>query len=533
MGIYLNPGNDGFKRAVRSEIYVDKSALITYTNSVLDTEKEFICVSRPRRFGKSMAANMLCAYYSKGCDSKELFQNLEISQGELFEAHLNQYDVILLNIPQFLRRVKSPEDLTDCMEERVLMEIREAYPVCADSSEKSLPDTLASIYERVPAAKNGFIFIIDEWDCLFREEKENKEAQKSYLNFLRDLFKDRTYVKLAYMTGILPIKKYGTHSALNIFDEFSMTNSKRLAQYVGFTEEEVKALCQKYKMDFEEAKRWYDGYCFRRIEHIYNPKSIVDAMLEEAFQSYWTRTETYEALRVYIDMNFDGLKDAIIAMLGGIPCRIDAGTFQNDMMNFQGRDDVLTLLIHLGYLAYDEAKQEVLIPNEEVRGEFLRAVRQSSWHEVTDAVERSEELLEATLNCDAKKVARGIDLVHMEHTSILSYHNENSLSCVITLAYYSARKDYRLIREFPTGKGFADIVFLPHRNSEKPALIVELKWNRSAKGAIEQIKKQQYVQALKEYRGRLLLVAVNYDKKTKQHECVIEEAAYMDVEKAE
>lgn len=523
MGIYLNPGNDGFKRAVRSEIYVDKSALITYTNNVLDTEKEFVCVSRPRRFGKSMAANMLCAYYSRGCNSKELFQDLEISQDDLFETHLNQYDVILLNIPQLLRRVENPKELSACIEERVIAEIRVVYPAFVDSSEKSLPDALASVYKGAPAAGNGFVFIIDEWDCLFREEKENKEAQKNYLDFLRDLFKDRTYVKLAYMTGILPIKKYGTHSALNIFDEFSMTNPKRLAQYVGFTEEEVKALCQEYGMDFEEAKRWYDGYCFKRINHIYNPKSIVDAMLEEAFQSYWTSTETYEALRAYIDMNFDGLKDAIVAMLGGIPCRIDTGVFQNDMMSFQGRDDVLTLLIHLGYLAYDETKQEVLIPNEEVRSEFLRAVRQSNWREVTDAVERSEELLEATLNCDVKAVAKGIDLVHMEHTSILSYHNENSLSCVITLAYYSAKKDYTLIREFPTGKGFADIVFLPHRNSNKPALIVELKWNQSAEGAIGQIKKQQYVQALKEYKGNLLLVAVNYDKKSKRHTCVIEE----------
>ena len=523
MGIYLNPGNDGFKRAVRSEIYVDKSALITYTNNVLDTEKAFVCVSRPRRFGKSMAANMLCAYYSKGCSSKELFQDLEISQDDFFEINLNQYDVILLNIPQLLRRVKNPEELPACIEEKVIAEIREAYPVFVDSSEKSLPDALTSVYKKASVTGNGFVFIIDEWDCLFREEKENKKAQRNYLDFLRDLFKDRTYVKLAYMTGILPIKKYGTHSALNIFDEFSMTNPKRLAKYVGFTEEEVRALCQEYEMDFEEAKRWYDGYCFRRINHIYNPKSIVDAMLEETFQSYWTGTETYEALRVYIDMNFDGLKDAIVAMLGGISCKIDTGIFQNDMMSFQGRDDVLTLLIHLGYLAYNEAKQEVLIPNEEVRSEFLRAVRQSNWHEVTDAVERSEELLEATLNCDAKAVAEGIDLVQMEHTSILSYHNENSLSCVITLAYYSAKKDYTLIREFPTGKGFADIVFLPHRNSDKPALIVELKWNQSAEGAIKQIKKQQYVQALKEYKGNLLLVAVNYDKKTKRHECVIEE----------
>lgn len=323
------------------------------------------------------------------------------------------------------------------------------------------------------------------------------------------------------MTGILPIKKYGTHSALNIFDEFSMTDPKRLAEYVGFTEEEVRDLCKSYGMDFEEAKRWYDGYHFRRIRHIYNPKSVVDAMLEEAYQSYWTCTETYEALRIYIDMNFDGLKDAVISLLGGNNCRVDTGTFQNDLTNFTGKDDVLALLVHLGYLGYEEERKEVFIPNEEVRGEFLRAVRQSGWREVIGAVEESERLLEATLRQDAKAVAEGLDAFHMENTSILSYNDENSLSCVITLAYYSAKKDYTLIRELPAGKGFADIVFVPHRGKNKPAIIVELKWNQTVEGAIGQIKERKYVEALKEYQGDLLLVAVNYDKKTKRHDCLI------------
>lgn len=244
-------------------------------------------------------------------------------------------------------------------------------------------------------------------------------------------------------------------------------------------------------MNFDEAKRWYDGYEFWQTGHIYNPKSIVDAMLEKAFQSYWVSTETYEALRVYIDMNFDGLKDAIISMLGGVSCEIDTGTFQNDMTSFRGRDDVLTLLVHLGYLTYQEKSRRVSIPNDEVRSEFLRAVRSSGWKEVADAVKASEALLDATLNMDAKSVAEGIDAIHSGSTSILSYHDENSLSCVITLAYYSARKDYILIRELPTGKGFADMVFLPRKHCDKPALLIELKWNRSAEGAISQIKKQK------------------------------------------
>lgn len=393
MGRYLNPGNEAFKISVSSEIYVDKSNLISFTNKRLGQEKRYICVSRPRRFGKSMTANMLCAYYDKSCNSKDLFHHLNIFQNEKFEQYLNQYDVIFLNIQHFLRKAGSPENLANYIEEKVLAEIRKVYGNLIDETETSLPDALASVFEQKDQSNRGFIFIIDEWDCIFRENKDNKQAHKCYLDFLKDLFKDRTYVKLAYMTGILPIKKYGTHSALNIFDEFSMTSPKHLAQYVGFTEEEVKELCTIYHMNFSEAQRWYDGYQFKNIKHIYNPKSIVDAMIDEEFKSYWNNTETYEALKVYIDMNFDGLKDAIIAMLGNINCQIDIGTFQNDMTNFLGKDDVLTLLIHLGYLAYNETTRTVFIPNEEVREEFLRVIRTSGWNEVIRAISHSERLL--------------------------------------------------------------------------------------------------------------------------------------------
>ena len=406
MGRYLNPGNEAFKISVSSEIYVDKSNLISFTNKRLGQEKRYICVSRPRRFGKSMTANMLCAYYDKSCNSKDLFHHLNIFQNEKFEQYLNQYDVIFLNIQHFLRKAGSPENLANYIEEKVLAEIRKVYGNLIDETETSLPDALASVFEQKDQSNRGFIFIIDEWDCIFRENKDNKQAHKYYLDFLKDLFKDRTYVKLAYMTGILPIKKYGTHSALNIFDEFSMTSPKHLAQYVGFTEEEVKELCTIYHMNFSEAQRWYDGYQFKNIKHIYNPKSIVDAMIDEEFKSYWNNTETYEALKVYIDMNFDGLKDAIIAMLGNINCQIDIGTFQNDMTNFLGKDDVLTLLIHLGYLAYNETTRTVFIPNEEVREEFLRVIRTSGWNEVIRAISHSERLLAETLQQNEQTVAQ-------------------------------------------------------------------------------------------------------------------------------
>lgn len=521
MGIYLNPGNAAFKEALCSEIYVDKTGLIKYTNSVLGTKQKNICVSRPRRFGKSMAAEMLLAYYCCGVDSSELFSGLEIADDSSFRQHLNQYDVIFLNIQDFLSRAENVELMVSCLQDAVIYDLKKKYQLQLESCRKL--DMVSLLEEIYRVTGQGFVFIIDEWDCIFRERKYNKEIQNAYLDFLRSLLKDKVYVKLAYMTGILPIKKYGTHSALNMFSEFSMTNPRRLAQYVGFTEYEVRELCDKYRMDFGEAKRWYDGYWFRRASHVYNPKSVVDAMLNGEFDNYWTQTETYEALRVYISMNFDGLKDAIVWMLGGGRCKIDAGTFQNDMTSFTGKDDVLTLLVHLGYLAYDADSNEVFIPNEEVQSEFDRAIRYSGWEEVGQALSLSEKLVNATWGQDAELVAEILNKIHMETASILEYNNENALSCIISLAYYSAKSYYTLVREFPTGYGFADIVFLPRvRHRDKPALVVELKWNRSAEGAIKQIKERKYISALKEYEGNLLLVGINYDKGSKKHDCIIE-----------
>ena len=531
MGLYMNPGNEAFKISVNDDIYIDQSGILAFTNNRIGKRKRYLCVSRPRRFGKSLTAEMLTAYYDRSCDSQSLFRGLEITKDESYEKNLNQYDVFSINIQQFLRGAGEPTRLVAYLEDQLLQELRIMYGELYDFPVEmfpagNLPMVLSALFAKEEREKKGFIFIIDEWDCIFREAPEDKQAQKVYLDFLRDLLKDRTYVKLAYMTGILPVKKYGTHSALNIFDEFSMTEPKGLAKYIGFSEADVIDLCETYDMDFEEAKRWYDGYGFKQISHVYNPKSIVDAMLERSFQSYWVSTETYEALRVYIDMNFDGLRDAIIAMLGDLSCEIDTGTFQNDMTSFSGRDDVLTLLVHLGYLSYHEESHTVSIPNDEVRSEFLRAVKSSGWSEVVDAVKASEDLLYATLKMDAETVAGGIDAVHSASTSILSYNDENSLSCVITLAYYSAKKDYTLIRELPTGKGFADLVFLPRKHCNKPALLVELKWDRSVRGAMDQIKQQEYIQALNDYKGDLLLVGINYDKKSKIHQCSIEQFIY-------
>ena len=520
MGIYLNPGNISFAKTIRSEVYVDKTGLIACTNDYINTRDQYLCISRPRRFGKSMTLEMLAAYYSCGCDSRELFAGFKIAQDKDFEKHLNQYDVIYLNMQQFLIEADAGKE-TEYLETEVLKELCGEYKESLKDWDAGLASALRKIFVETD---RQFIFLIDEWDCVMRERQESEALQKQYLDFLRNLLKDQPYVALAYMTGILPVKKYGVHSALNMFREYSMTNQKVFEEYTGFTEPEVRQLCERFGMDFDQTSNWYDGYRFRKFRHIYNPWSVVEAMSCQDLFNYWTSTETYEALKVYMDMDFDGLRQDIVKMLGGGHVPVNTLSFQNDMRNFKTKDDVLTLLIHLGYLGYDSETKEAFIPNKEIIGEFENAMSVGGWSEVINVLKASEKLLEATLNGEEESVAEALDRAHMEVASILTYNDENSLGAAIGLAYYSARKDYGLIRELPAGRGFADIVFLPLPSTGKPALVVELKYDKSARAAIQQIKDRHYTQALEGYVGEILLVGINYDreKADKQHSCVIE-----------
>ena len=520
MGNYLNPGNDMFYKMVHSEIYVDKTGLIGYCNRVINTMQRYICVSRPRRFGKSMAANMLSAYYSRECDSEKLFEGLEISKGSGFKKHLNQYDTIFLNMQEFLSRSGNVDKLIDRIKKLVIRELKAEHPDVDYFDDTDLVESMQDIYRE---KKIPFVVIIDEWDCIFREYKQDKEAQEKYLDFLRDLLKDKGYIHLAYMTGILPIKKYGTHSALNMFDEFSMIDPGPLASYVGFTESEVEKLCGEYQMDIDEIRNWYDGYSFEEVPSVYSPKSVISCMRLGRLGNYWNQTETFEALQLYIDMNFEGLRDDILSMLAGEEVPVNTGSFTNDMATFRTEDDVLTLLIHLGYLGYRYATKTVFIPNGEIRAEFVNAVSVSDWGEVSNALKNSADTLQAIWQGREKQVAEGIRQAHFE-TSHIQYNDENALSYTISLALYAARNFYTVHRELSGGKGFADLVFIPRKRfMDKPALVVELKWDKDVAGAITQIREKEYCRSLEEYHGKLLLVGINYDKKTKEHSCKIEE----------
>lgn len=524
MGVFLNRGIDAFEKAINSEIFVDKSGLVAYCNRVINTEQCYMCVSRPRRFGKSMAAGMLEAFYEKGVDTESIFEGLEVSQSVNWKENLNRFDVIKLDMADIVSDTGSGESALDYIDQMLTKDLREAYPEIDLSLDKTVPSILFHISQET---SQRFIIIIDEWDFFFRDDNSSESIKNRYITFLRALFKgdrSKSFVALAYITGILPIKQYSSESALNNFWEYTMTSPKKLAEYVGFTATEVEMLCDRYGMDYVKAKEWYDGYRFGYQEHIYGPNSVVNAMLNGEFANYWSKTVAFKSLSVYITMNFDGLKDSIVKLMCGGREKVDITGYENDLSSIHNRDDVLTVLIHLGYLAYDIENEEVYIPNKEVWEIFDKNLKNTDWDEVIAAVNTSEQLLKHTLAGEADAVARLIDECHRQNFSILKYNDENSLAACITLAYYTAKKDYMIVREMPAGYGFADIVFIPKTPGKYPAMVIELKWNKDASAAIKQIKKKKYIEALDGYTGEVLLVGIDYsmDDKDEGHNCVIE-----------
>lgn len=520
MGRYVNKGNDGFASVINTN-FVDKSMLIEEMNQVMNTENRFLCVTRARRFGKSVAVKMLNAYYDMSCDSKDLFAGLAISHTKDYENHLNKESVIYLDMTDFLTKYgDDDEHLVIKMKHDISEELLSYFDGVYVADNDDLMDILVKIVDKTG---KKFVCLIDEWDAFCREGME--KAVDEYVELLRRLFKGSKseYVfSLVYITGILPIKRYNTQSALNNFEEYTMLSPAQLAPYFGFTETEVRVLCERNGMDVLEMKHWYDGYQLGNVKSIYNPYAVMRALKRKIFESYWVSTNTFDDLKRYITMNFDGLRDDIVMALNDVPVMVNSLKFSNDMHKVGSKDDVLTLLCHLGYLSYNRDSKTAVIPNYEVRQEFEMAVADTDWREVTDALKQSECLLSSVLAGDADVVAERVDEVHRQNTSVLKYNDENSLACVLSLAFYTARSRYNMIRELPSGKGFADIVLLPHRNVDGPAIVLELKYDKNANTAISQIKQQKYTDAFRDYYGEVVLVGINYDKTTKKHSCIIE-----------
>ena len=522
MGVYFNPSNESFTQARNSQIFVDKTGLLAYLNKRISTEEKCIALSHARRFGKSHAAGMIDAYYSLGCDSTKLFEDTKIAESSDFKKYMNQYNVIHLDISSFWDFYK--DNIVEKIVEYIYKDFKKSFKDELDYQD-NISYVLMEIYQKT---NNPFVIIIDEWDCVIRNSND-KELVHKYLQFLHSLFKSeesKSFLALSYITGILPIKKIKDESALNNFREYTMLKSKPITEYYGFTEEEVRGLCKEYDMDFDTTKAWYNGYLIDG-KHMYNPNSVVQSMMDRDFDSYWRNTSSFASINTFITMNYAGLKDDIMTMLAGGKVMVETEAFQNDLFEIHSKDDALTALIHLGYLGYDADRKSAYIPNYEVAKSFQMALKTGEWSEISRAISRCDELLMATIDGNAEKVAEIIELAHETYTSVLNYNDENSLSCVLTMAYFTAPAYYDIIREHPAGKGYADFIFKPRANAGwRSAMVVELKYNQSADTAIKQIKEKRYQGALSGYGKKILLVGINYDAEgedKKHHTCVIEE----------
>ena len=504
-----------------------KTSLIGLINQTIGRKNKLTCISRPRRFGKSYAAKMLTAYYDCKCDSHALFDHRIIARTKSYSSCLNAFNVISLDISGFVSEVKESNGSLREIPVRIKNAIWKDLTESGFIAHKG--DSLNDFLLRCVGQPDGkpFIFIIDEWDSMVREARGDGDAQDAYLNLLRGWFKNSNFtpkaVAAAYMTGILPLKKDGTQSAISDFQEYTILHPGSFAKVTGFSEAEVKRLCKRNKMPFEHVKAWYDGYELAGSASIYNPYSVMKAMSSKDCQSFWGKTSAAEGLTDYIKKDFDGLQETVANLIAGSAVEVRTDGFQNDLERFGSRDDIFTLLIHLGYLTYDSKQKTAHIPNEEVRGEFRNFLANDDmgehWRKL---IKRSNKVMQDTISGNSEAVAKALEEIRAEQYAPLYYNNEQSLRAIIKYAYLAAIGKYVKVEEMPSGKGLADVVFIPAASSRLPALVIELKWNKTAGGAIKQIKENGYSAALKPFEGNIILCGINYSTKTGTHTCEIE-----------
>lgn len=544
MGYVLNPNNFDFKNwslVKTPKFYVDKTDFIAYLNQNIHSDDKFICFTRPRRFGKTITAKMLSAYYSKGCDSKELFDRFKISSDSSYTEHLNKYNVIYIDMngiyEEFLRTKKTEivQDIVDYLLYKIVKELRsekiffDVIENNSDLNEISLTQSISEIYIQT---REQFVFIMDEWDLIYREFRDDDKLQRKFIDLLRGLFKN-TYCQqafaLVYLTGILPIKKYKSESALNNFREYNMLRPKPYARFFGFTEEETELIAKEHNNtpSITELKEWYDGYDLNGTS-ILNPNSVACAISDGECQSYWTNTAAITPLLNLVKYDLIGFKEDLIKILAGGKVVFNTKSFQNDMVSIQNKDDAFCLLVCLGYAACiknPDNTDELLayIPNREISIVVKSIISQEDWFPQMEMIQRSDELYNATIRLDVNKVAKIIGDIHNStYVSNLTYNTEAALSYCVIFGYAGALiKKYNVYRELEAGKGFIDIACVPF-NRLDPVLIIELKYDITADAALSQIRSKQYAKDLALSYPNVLLVAINYNSKTKEHECAIE-----------
>ena len=522
MANFLNLGNEKFISDLRNDIFVDKSMLIKQVNNNYGkSSKKFMCVTRPRRFGKTMALSMLRAYYSKGCDSKELFKNLKIYNDPSFLEHLNRHNVFTIDMAGIGTSLQDKKEILNEITKSLIKNLNESFPNIL-TNENTIADALSTIYS---VTKETFIFLIDEWDYIYREFDYDLELCNAYTDFLRSLFKNELLsdcIDLVYMTGILPIKRYNSQSSLNNFIEYNMLNPRNLTEFIGFTEEEVSSLCKQYDMDINDMKHWYDGYHYDEVGDLYNPKSVVEALTTGEYGDYWVSTSSIEAVTNYMNYDNGELKDIITSLIAGNKVDLDVTDFENDLTRIISKDAALTVLIHLGYLAYDRENEQCYIPNYEIRQELNSAIKRMKWEEIEYPLINSKELINQTVLLNTKYIEERLNENLQRFTTIYNRLDENVLSVLLNVSYDYARKEYNFFKEPNVGIGRADLILVPYRTT-KPGIIFELKVDSSPIEAIKQIKQKNYLESFNTYKGKILLIGINLDSKTKKHSVLIEE----------
>ena len=522
MAIYLNPNNEGFRMTLAGDIYIDKTMLISELNKFIDKGNKYVCISRPRRFGKTIATNMMGAYYSKGCDSRELFKDLKISKADNYEEYLNKLNFISIDVASEYQNSLDKDQMLTYLTDAIRKEFRAQFPNVEFTSNSSIANCIQNVYA---ATGERFVIILDEYDCLVRDEF-GSDLFADYLKFLNGLFKSNTLrpaIALAYITGILPVVRDRVQSKLNNFREYTILESYELSEYVGFTNDEVVPLCEKYGVDYKRCKKEYDGYRLADFE-VFNPESVVMCVTTKNFGNFWGRTSTFRVISDRLEHNFQGMKDDVIKMIAGENVEVDPETYLNTMTDFISKDDAFTYLMHVGYLAYNKEDSTCRIPNMEVRKDWHRAVSILPDYSATDQIiKASREAWNALLQKDQDAVAKALDESHIHVTSHRNFENEAALASAVYIAFVYALNSYTAIKEVSAGKGIADVLYVPiYADDEHPAVIIELKHEKSTSKALEQIKNKEYFRPFDDYKGKILLVAINYND-DKTHSCEITE----------
>ena len=534
MGMFLNSivPFESYKDIARTRFFVDKTPMIDeiLSSVILDGQK-YLCFTRPRRFGKSVMANMIGAFFERSVEGKDVFGSLKIADSDNYQNHLNRHDIIYIDFSRMPRNCNSYEYYISRIQDGINKDLQEAFPELSLSDEWAVWDNLQFIFEKLKAR---FIFVIDEWDAIFHKDFITEAHRKKYTEFLRNLLKEQGYVEFVYMTGVLPIAKYSDGSELNMFQEYSIATRVKFCEYFGFLDSEVDDLYGRYlktvrnpQISRDDLRSWYDGYYTKGGERVYNPRSVICALTDNELANYWTSSGTYDSVFSYIKDNISKVQDDITVLYAGGRVPSDIQEYAASSMRLETKDEIYSSMVVYGLLTYKDGA--VSIPNRELMDSFsVMMKRERSLGYIYNLANASRKMLSATLSGDTETMADILKLAHDTEAPVLSYNSEIELAAVVNLVYLAARDRYRVEREDKAGEGYVDFIFYPERRSED-GIILELKVDDTAEHAIRQIKERNYALRFTgklgekpKYTGRILAVGLSYSRKTKEHFCKVE-----------